>query len=905
MTSRRQLSLILGFVVLTALVLFGAMKPADADSVCGPGPHWVDSCLADTDNFYSTAAIGVDLDFDGFVDIPAVLSGPTTIFRGFPFDTPDPLDPGHFNQINTEIVSMNLIGSGMTLTAGDGIGNLGSDGSLYSPGAVVEQPGDPTQAESFFDVFFQIQTPLGLLHNNDPARMAAVIDRVPPGTTYRYFGPPILLFDEYGIPRAQLIHGEHTVVPYEIYWKDYNGEDFGGYMPDIDQNQDFDKAQWVRHEENDPQVLCGTNWLPYSDDYASGGSIKYSDTTWDSCSFTFTGTSIRYIATPSNNKGIAEVYIDGQYQRDVDLYSLNLEWQQALYTNNNLTPGEHTISILVTGRKNPSSSLPRIDVDAFDVAVGNPGNESHYCAPVAEANSLWWLDKKYENIVIFANPFQGTGYIGGDWNGDGVADILDLVRELAWYMDTNGQRTGIPHTGTTVEDEQNGIHDFLSYIRGYGLDNRLYEHTAWDSDFPDWMLFFHFLEEEVERCQDVKLDLGFWHVDEAFQIGPNLWQITWSRRGGHAVTVAGVDSQNFLFAISDPDNDAAEGGAPGVVRPLPGAHPAHPDDPTIHNNEMFASHDIYQVGPSPSPGGKIGVLSFPWKWNLPEGEWRIIGPVTVEWTEPLYESMTFTEIEAAVIVSPIICGNGHIDPGEECDDGNTNNGDGCSSTCKWEPDIAVNPTSWDFGNVVVGGSSTKTITISNTGGGNLVISSIAMTGGNAGMFSVATGGSNPCPNLTPTIAPGGNCTINTKFSPTSLGAKSTTMRISSNDPNENPLNVPLNGKGPRVVLTSPNFEEILYSGTKWTITWKVYETSRPVAKVKLFLTKNGINWEKIATLTPLPPRDEVIDEFYTWTVPSVVTKKTQCKVKVVLLDAGGVSLGKDTSDEFFTIKKEP
>jgi cysteine-rich repeat protein len=29
-----------------------------------------------------------------------------------------------------------------------------------------------------------------------------------------------------------------------------------------------------------------------------------------------------------------------------------------------------------------------------------------------------------------------------------------------------------------------------------------------------------------------------------------------------------------------------------------------------------------------------------------------------------------------------LCGNGRVDPGEECDDGNTLNGDGCSSQCK-------------------------------------------------------------------------------------------------------------------------------------------------------------------------------------------------------------------------------
>jgi cysteine-rich repeat protein len=30
------------------------------------------------------------------------------------------------------------------------------------------------------------------------------------------------------------------------------------------------------------------------------------------------------------------------------------------------------------------------------------------------------------------------------------------------------------------------------------------------------------------------------------------------------------------------------------------------------------------------------------------------------------------------------CGNGVIEPGEQCDDGNTIGGDGCSSTCQWQ-----------------------------------------------------------------------------------------------------------------------------------------------------------------------------------------------------------------------------
>src|SRR5262245_26190252 len=34
--------------------------------------------------------------------------------------------------------------------------------------------------------------------------------------------------------------------------------------------------------------------------------------------------------------------------------------------------------------------------------------------------------------------------------------------------------------------------------------------------------------------------------------------------------------------------------------------------------------------------------------------------------------------------SPPGCGNNTMDPGEQCDDGNTTSGDGCSSSCQFE-----------------------------------------------------------------------------------------------------------------------------------------------------------------------------------------------------------------------------
>jgi len=270
----------------------------------------------------------------------------------------------------------------------------------------------------------------------------------------------------------------------------------------------------------------------------------------------------------------------------------------------------------------------------------NQNGWQNYCAPTAEANSLWWFAQKYPDREVVPPG----------------ATPQDLIQELAWLMDTNGQRTGNLHAGTYVEDEQAGVEEYLIQ---HGLTDLLYEHTELKPEFG-W------IEAEIERCQDVKLDLGFYEVIDVVEIEPGHWQIQWQRIGGHAVTAAGVDSENFMIAISDPDADNAEFGLPGVIRGpnhnhggVPFHDPAY--DHTQHNDGVSASHDIYNVAPSISPGGTWALTDL--YWRQPETAYQYYennGGTWINFTETYIEippeiGEIFTEIEAAVVVSPVPC----------------------------------------------------------------------------------------------------------------------------------------------------------------------------------------------------------------------------------------------------------
>jgi hypothetical protein len=111
------------------------------------------------------------------------------------------------------------------------------------------------------------------------------------------------------------------------------------------------------------------------------------------------------------------------------------------------------------------------------------------------------------------------------------------------------------------------------------------------------------------------------------------------------------------------------------------------------------------------------------------------------------------------------------------------------------PDITVTPSTLTFTNTVVNSSApAQIVTISNSGTGNLNLQTITLGGADSDQF-VAVGPSSTCSPLTKTLNGGESCTVEVLFSPTSVGAKSATLVIGSNDPTQITSTVTLNGTG--------------------------------------------------------------------------------------------------------------
>lgn len=109
-----------------------------------------------------------------------------------------------------------------------------------------------------------------------------------------------------------------------------------------------------------------------------------------------------------------------------------------------------------------------------------------------------------------------------------------------------------------------------------------------------------------------------------------------------------------------------------------------------------------------------------------------------------------------------------------------------------QPGVMLSPASTDFGNQVVGSTSTVTdVTLTNDGNSVLTLASIAITGD----YSQT----NDCPA---TLAASAFCTLRVSFSPTAPGSRSGSLSILSDGPNS-PNTVPLLGNGIQATMSVP------------------------------------------------------------------------------------------------------
>ena len=148
-------------------------------------------------------------------------------------------------------------------------------------------------------------------------------------------------------------------------------------------------------------------------------------------SFTFNGTSVRWIGRRSKESGIALVRVDGGPAREVDLFSRPNEIRTAVLTIYDLSPGQHTLTIEVTARQNADADSNVVTVDAFEV---EPPIVSH-------------LQETDPDAVLSA------GWVHDDssnWSGGGVGELPDGPVGGMRFAETAGEKATLKFRGTSI-----------------------------------------------------------------------------------------------------------------------------------------------------------------------------------------------------------------------------------------------------------------------------------------------------------------------------------------------------------------------------------------------------------------------------------------------------------------------
>lgn len=116
-------------------------------------------------------------------------------------------------------------------------------------------------------------------------------------------------------------------------------------------------------------------------------------------------------------------------------------------------------------------------------------------------------------------------------------------------------------------------------------------------------------------------------------------------------------------------------------------------------------------------------------------------------------------------------------------------GSSSSTTTAPTPTVSLSPSSLTFGSQSVGSSSAaELVTVSNTGNGTLVFSSIVISGTNSSDFTQTN------TSCGPSVGPSGSCTINVTFTPSASGTRTGTLTITDNA-STSPQTVSLSGTG--------------------------------------------------------------------------------------------------------------
>jgi hypothetical protein len=131
------------------------------------------------------------------------------------------------------------------------------------------------------------------------------------------------------------------------------------------------------HDDNDAAMTYTGSWTSDANITTPkgvavpvyGGSVMTSSTAGDTMTFAVNGSGVSFVTVTGRDRGIVEIIVDGRVAgaRTVDLYRTATKGGKILLNIQFARPGDHVVTVRVTGTKHAKSLSPRVDIDGFVV----------------------------------------------------------------------------------------------------------------------------------------------------------------------------------------------------------------------------------------------------------------------------------------------------------------------------------------------------------------------------------------------------------------------------------------------------------------------------------------------------------------------------------------------------------
>gem|GEM_PF-2852935 len=164
---------------------------------------------------------------------------------------------------------------------------------------------------------------------------------------------------------TEIVLSPEYAVDETVYAGGWNGI-FRTYNPTV--YSSWEPVLGLRHYDDENEFIHFKGaWESYRDPFTNAGGVRWSEEADAMVQFAFYGDGIVWISARNFNLGKADVYIDEVFYSEVDLFAASgPEYQVRVFEADNLGPGSHTITIVVTHAKNKKSDGYRVVIDAFE-----------------------------------------------------------------------------------------------------------------------------------------------------------------------------------------------------------------------------------------------------------------------------------------------------------------------------------------------------------------------------------------------------------------------------------------------------------------------------------------------------------------------------------------------------------